>query len=145
MLMENASKGIKQAILNIDSAVGEVLQRLYDHIMIYDDDPTIKGDMKIVASGIIKTLLKESVQQRRNEFLQLTSNPVDLQIMGQAGRAELLRETAKVLNMDIDKLIPDPEELKAQQQLAQLMQQQQQAQPQQQQVQQMPPQGDQTQ
>ena len=145
MLMENASKGIKQAILNIDQAVGEVLQRLYDHIMIYDDDPTIKGDMKIVASGIIKTLLKESVQQRRNEFLQLTSNPVDLQIMGQAGRAELLRETAKVLNMDIDKLIPDPEELKAQQQLAQLMQQQQQAQPQQQQVQQIPPQGDQPQ
>ena len=153
MLMENASKGIKQAILNIDGAVGEVLQRLYDHIMIYDDDPTIKGDMKIIASGIIKTLLKESVQQRRNEFLQLTSNPVDLQIMGQAGRAELLRETAKVLNMDIDKLIPDPQEMKAQQQMAELMQQQQQIQqqqmqqpqPQQQQVQQLPPEGGQQQ
>ena len=147
MLMENASKGIKQAILNIDQAVGDVLQRLYDHIMIYDDDPTIKGDCKIVASGVIKTLLKESVQQRRNEFLQLTSNPVDLQIMGQTGRAELLREIAKVLNMDVDKLVPDPDTIKAQEQMQQLMamqqQQPQQAPPQQsQQPPQQPPQGE---
>ena len=99
MMMENASKGIKQAILNIDTAISDVLKRLYDHLMIYDPDPKIKGDMQIVASGIIATLLKETVQQRRNEFLQLTSNPVDLQIMGQGGRAELLRETAKVLNI----------------------------------------------
>ncbi len=143
MLMENASKGIKQAILNIDQAVGDVLQRLYDHIMIYDDDPTIKGDCKIIASGIIKTLLKESVQQRRNEFLQLTSNPVDLQIMGQTGRAELLREIAKVLNMDVDKLVPDPDTIKAQEQMQQLMAMQQQ-QPQQapQQQSQQPPQGE---
>ena len=143
MLMENASKGIKQAILNIDQAVGDVLQRLYDHIMIYDDDPTIKGDCKIVASGIIKTLLKESVQQRRNEFLQLTSNPVDLQIMGQTGRAELLREIAKVLNMDVDKLVPDPETIKAQEQMQQLMAMQQQPQQQvPQQQPQQPPQGE---
>jgi hypothetical protein len=143
MLMENASKGIKQAILNIDQAVGDVLQRLYDHIMIYDDDPTIKGDCKIVASGIIKTLLKESVQQRRNEFLQLTSNPVDLQIMGQTGRAELLREIAKVLNMDVDKLVPDPDTIKAQEQMQQLMAMQQQPQQQvPQQQPQQPPQGE---
>ncbi len=142
MLMENASKGIKQAILNIDQAVGDVLQRLYDHIMIYDDDPTIKGDCKIVASGIIKTLLKESVQQRRNEFLQLTSNPVDLQIMGQTGRAELLREIAKVLNMDVDKLVPDPETIKAQEQMQQLMAMQQQQPQQAPQQPQQPPQGE---
>jgi len=121
MMMENASKGIKQAILNIDTAVAEVLKRLYDHIMIYDPDSTIKGDMQIVASGIIATLLKETVQQRRNEFLQLTSNPVDIEIMGKAGRSELLRETAKVLNMDVDKLIPDAEEIKAQELEQQMM------------------------
>ena len=121
MMMENASKGIKQAILNIDTAVAEVLKRSYDHIMIYDPDSTIKGDMQIVASGIIATLLKETVQQRRNEFLQLTSNPVDIEIMGKAGRSELLRETAKVLNMDVDKLIPDAEQIKAQELEQQMM------------------------
>ena len=111
MLMENAAKGIKQAILALDTANTEVLQRLYDHIMIYDDDSSIKGDMQIVPAGVVGTLLKESVQQRRNEFLQMTANPVDIQIMGPSGRAMLLREAAKTLNMDIDKIIPDPEKI----------------------------------
>lgn len=122
MLMENASKGIKSAILNVDGALTEVLQRMYDHLMIYDPDPAIKGDMQIVPAGVVGTLLRESVQVRRNEFLQLTSNPVDIQIMGASGRAELLRETAKGLNMDIDKLIPDPEELKEQEEQQKMMQ-----------------------
>jgi hypothetical protein len=137
MLMENAAKGIKTAILSIDRAMTDVLQRFYDHLMIYDDDDSIKGDMQIVPAGVVGTLLKESVQQRRNEFLQLTSNPVDIQILGAAGRAELLREAAKNLNMDIDKLIPDPDDIRKQQaeqqQMMQMqqMQQMQQGQPQQ--------------
>lgn len=134
MLMENAAKGIKTAILSLDSAVSDVLKRLYDHIMIYDPDDTIKGDMQIVPAGVVGTLLKESVQQRRNEFLQLTANPVDIQIMGPAGRAALLREAAKTLNMDIDQLIPSPEDIKEQQaaqQAMQMMAAQQQPQPEQ--------------
>jgi len=134
MLMEKAAKGIKTAILSLDGAVSDVLKRLYDHIMIYDPDDTIKGDMQIVPAGVVGTLLKESVQQRRNEFLQLTANPVDIQIMGPAGRAALLREAAKTLNMDIDQLIPSPEDIKAQQaeqQAMQMMAAQQQQQPQQ--------------
>lgn len=139
MLMENAAKGIKQAILSLDGAVSEVLQRLFDHIMIYDPDDSIKGDMQIVPAGVVGTLLKESVQQRRNEFLQLTSNPVDIQIMGPAGRAALLREAAKVLNMDVDKLIPDPDDIRKQQQQQEAMQMMQMAQQQEQQEQQLPP------
>ena len=53
MLMENAAKGIKQAILSLDKATSDMLQRFYDHLMIYDDDHSIKGDMQIVASGIV--------------------------------------------------------------------------------------------
>ena len=109
--MENAAKGIKQAILALDRATSEMLTRLYDHLMIYDDDNAIKGDMQIVASGIVGTLLKETQLQRRNEFMQMTANPVDVQIMGPAGRAELLRQAAKGLNIDVDKIIPKPEEI----------------------------------
>lgn len=111
MLMENAAKGIKQAILALDRATSEMLTRLYDHLMIYDDDQSIKGDMQVVASGIVGTLLKETQLQRRNEFMQMTANPVDIQIMGPAGRAELLRQAAKGLNIDVDKIIPKPEEI----------------------------------
>jgi hypothetical protein len=113
MLMENAAKGIKQAILALDKATSEMLTRFYDHLMIYDDDPTIKGDMQIVASGVVGTLLKETMMARRNEFMQLTANPFDLQIIGPAGRAELLRQAATGLNIDVDKIVPKPEEILA--------------------------------
>ena len=113
MLMENAAKGIKQAILSLDKATSEMLKRFYDHLMIYDEDKTIKGDMQIVASGVVGTLMKEGIHQRRNEFLAATLNPVDTQIIGASGRAYLLRETAKGLNMDVDKIVPSPEQIEA--------------------------------
>ena len=113
MLMENAAKGIKQAILSLDQATSEMLGRFYDHLMIYDEDKTIKGDMQIVASGVVGTLMKEGIQQRRNEFLAATLNPIDSQIIGASGRAYLLRETAKGLNMDVDKIVPSPEQIEA--------------------------------
>mgnify|MGYP006911556333 FL=1 len=52
-------------------------------------------------------IAKEQIQIRRNEFLQATANPVDLQIVGPEGRAYLLRELARGLQMDVDKIVPD--------------------------------------
>jgi hypothetical protein len=40
-------------------------------------------------------------------MLQATLNPMDAQIMGVKGRAELLRETVKALDMPVDKIVPD--------------------------------------
>jgi hypothetical protein len=48
---------------------------------------------------------------RRNEFLQATANPIDAQIVGIPGRAEILRETAKDLNMDTTRIVPPREQL----------------------------------
>lgn len=123
MLMENAAKGIKGAILSLDRAFTDVLTRLYNHLMIYDKDPSIKADAQIVATGVVATLMKDQIQTRRAEFLAAVSNPVDLQIVTPDRRAYLLREQAKTLNLDVDKLVPTPEELKRQQQLQQMQQQ----------------------
>jgi len=135
MLMDNAAKGIKQAISNIDKVVAGVVHRFYVHNMMYNPDPFIKGDFTIVAKGAMGLLAKEQLQVRRNEFLAATSNPVDLQIIGPEGRAYLLREVAKTLQMDTDKLVPSTEALKHQTETAQmqqaLMQMQQMQQPQQ--------------
>jgi hypothetical protein len=49
---------------------------------------------------------KEAVQARRNEFLGLTANPIDTQIMGPQGRAALLREAAKGLDIDPAQIVP---------------------------------------
>lgn len=138
MLMDNAAKGIKSAILNIDKVVEMIVQRFYVHNMMYNPDPFIKGDFRVVSKGAMGLVQKEQIQVRRNEFLQATNNPTDLQIVGMEGRAYLLRELAKGLNMDTDKIVPSIEVIKfnmqktqqAQMQMQMQMQQQQAAQPQ---------------
>lgn len=138
MLMDNASKGIKQAVANIDKIVAGVVQRLYMHNMMYDADPYIKGDYKVVAKGAIGLIHKEALQMRRNEFLMATANPIDSQILGPQGRSYLLREAARGLQMDTSKIVPEAnnmEEMRlqamaqqmAQQMVQELMQSQQQA------------------
>jgi hypothetical protein len=106
MLMDNAAKGIKSAIMNIDKIVEMVVHKFYIHNMMYNPDPFIKGDFKVISRGAMGMLAKEQIQVRRNEFLAATNNPVDLQIIGVEGRAYLLRELANGLNMDTDKLVP---------------------------------------
>lgn len=112
MLMDNAAKGIKAAILTIDHVVTMVVSRFYTHNMMYNPDPYIKGDFKIVARGAMGLIHKEAINVRRNEFMVATANPVDLQIMGPDGRAYLLREQAKGLQMDTDKLVPTVDRMK---------------------------------
>lgn len=125
MLMEQAAKGIKQAISNIDFAVTRVVTRMYMRNMMENNDPTIKGDCRVIAKGTLGLIQREAVQQKRQDFLTATTNPIDAQIMGAEGRGALLRELAKGLQMDVDKIVPSPEKLKAQQQ--QMMDAQQQA------------------
>jgi hypothetical protein len=116
MLMDNAAKGIKQAISFIDRVVSGVVGRLYTHNMMYNPDPYIKGDFRVVSKGTMGLIAKEQLSIRRNEFLQATANPVDLQIVGVQGRAYLLRELANSLQMDTDKIVPSPEQLNFQMQ-----------------------------
>ena len=127
MLMDNAAKGIKQCIASIDRVMSGVVSRMYTHNMMYDPDVYIKGDFTVVAKGAMGLVAKEQVMLRRNEFLQATANPVDLQIVGAEGRAYLLRELAKGLQMDVDKIVKDPEQVKFEaekQAMQQAMQQQ---------------------
>ncbi len=122
MLMDNASKGIKQAVANIDKIVSGIVQRLYLHNMMYDDDMYIKGDFKVVAKGAIGLIHKETLQMRRNEFLVATANPIDSQIVGPEGRAYLLRELARGLQMDTEKIVPNAESISEQKVQAMAMQ-----------------------
>lgn len=125
MLINNAGKSIKQVIGNIDMAViNPLIERLYIHNMQYAEDPDLKGDVAVVARGASSLIAKESAQVRRNEFLAATANPIDMQIVGPEGRAAILRETAKTLDMNPDAIVP-PIEVLRQKWQAQAMQQQQ--------------------
>ena len=86
MLMGAASKGIKQAIFNIDIGVIEpVIERMYFNNMLTEEDQSIKGDLKVKARGATALIAKEIQAERRNELLLATNNPVDLQIIGLPG------------------------------------------------------------
>lgn len=127
MMMSNAGKMIKQVIGSIDRMMDALLRKLYNYNMRFGPDE-IKGDVRIRVRGVVTALVKETAQVRRNEFLQMTANPIDMQIMGIDGRAALLRTTAETLDMDTDKVIPPVEiiraRLQAQAQAAAMMEQQ---------------------
>jgi hypothetical protein len=131
MMIGNASKQIKQLISSIDiNVISPSVERAYHWLMQYDPDSELKGDLRIVARGALSLVTKESAQVRRNEFLQYTGNPIDMQIIGLEGRAELLRQATKTLDINPDKVVPSNSVLRqraaiAQMQAMQMAQQQQ--------------------
>ena len=138
MLMGSAGKGIRQIVMHIDNdVIKPVIHRIFLYNMRYNDDESIKGDLAVVPKGAVNLAVKETVNIRRIEFLNATGNEIDSQIIGQEGRAAILREVAKGLQMPVDDIIPSREKesfktriLKnqQQQQAAQQAQQPQQAQ-----------------
>lgn len=130
MLMTNAGKSIKQVIANIDEhIIKPCIERLYYYNMRYSDDPDLKGDVDIVARGAASILEKEQAQQRRNEFLSIALNsPAAQQVVGMEGIAELLRQAAGTLDMNVDKIVPSAEKMKVKQAEQEAAMQQQQAQ-----------------
>lgn len=111
MLMQNAGKAIKQVIGNIDRhAIEPCIGRLWFYNMLFGTDPALKGDAKFIARGASSLVIKETQQQRINEFMQLAlSNPLVGQIVGEEAIASLLRIAAKNLDMDTDAIVPPPE------------------------------------
>jgi len=128
IMMNNAAKGLRRAISSIDmNVIAPTINDTFVHEMIYNPDPSIKGDSVVVPRGAAAVLVRESAQQRRLQFLTLTANPIDAPIIGPIHRAELLRETAASLDLPVDKVIPSEDELRAnmahQQQMAMANQQ----------------------
>lgn len=114
MLMSNAGKSLKQVVANVDNYVMRpMLTRLHFWNMRYGDDPDLKGDIHIVVRGANALVAQEAAQVRRNEFLAATNNPTDMQIIGPDGRAQVLREVAKGLDLDTDQIVPPNDVLKA--------------------------------
>jgi hypothetical protein len=110
MLMGAAGKGIRQVVMHIDSdVVKPIVMRQFVYNMRYDEDESIKGDVEVVAKGAINLAVKETVNIRRIEFLNATANPIDLEILGKEGRASIIREVAKGLQMPVEEVVPSRE------------------------------------
>jgi hypothetical protein len=110
MLMGSAGKGIRQVVMHIDTdIIHSLVKRQFLYNMRYNTDESIKGDVEIVPRGAINLAVKETVNVRRVEFLNATANPIDMEIIGTNGRAAILREVAKGLQMPVDDIVPSRE------------------------------------
>lgn len=127
MLMGNAAKTLQNVAASIDRDVMKpMLDGLYDMIMLTMPG-MFRGDESINVKGVNYAVKREQDRMRQLEFLQLTGNPIDMQIVGMEGRANVIRSVAGNLGLDHEKVVPDDDELKARQQ-AMMQQQAQQAQ-----------------
>lgn len=131
MLMNASSKSIKGVVRNIDiNMIEPQAMKVYNHIMLYDPDESIKGDLRAKARGSDGLVHKEQMLMRQQELMDRTNNQVDLSIIGEEGRLEQLREVFKSSGLPVDRIIPDKETLnqrrkqEAQQQMLQQQQEQ---------------------
>ena len=109
MLMTHAARGVKMFIKNLDKGIiQQSVQKQFYYNLDYEElDEDLIGDVKVVAKGSSSMIAKEQQSVRRTEFMGMTNNPVDVQIMGLKGRKYLLDETAKSLEIDRDELFEE--------------------------------------
>jgi hypothetical protein len=113
MLMGSAGKGIRQVVMHIDNDITmPIVERQFIYNMRYDADESIKGDAQVIPRGAVNLAVKETVNMRRVEFLNATGNEIDMGIIGKDGRAAILREIAKGLQMPVDEIVPSRDQLR---------------------------------
>lgn len=111
MLMNAASRGLKMVAKHIDRGIiTPSVEEHWFHI-IYNEPERCKGDIRVIARASDYLLQQEQLQLVQEQFLGMTNNPVDMEIMGYEGRGEILRELAKSLKIPVDKLVPDRDSL----------------------------------
>jgi uncharacterized protein (DUF4415 family) len=119
MLMGNASKILQTVCGNIDTELNKLLRELLDLILLTDRSGMLTGEEEVQPKGVVVAVQRETMRQRQLEFLQLTGNPIDMQIIGPSGRAKILRAVSTGIGLDGEDIVPSDEQMKSQQQGAQ--------------------------
>lgn len=120
MLMGNASKILQTVCSNIDRDVmTPLLRSLLDLVLLTDTSGLLTGEEEVEPKGVMVAMQRETLRQRQMEFLQLTGNPIDLQIIGPKGRANILRAVSQGIGLDGEDIVPSDDELEQQQKQAQ--------------------------
>jgi len=126
MLMGAASGTIKNVIKNVDDYLLRPLgEGLFRFNMQFDFDPEIKGDLEVKARGTESLMANEVRSQRLMQFLQVSSNPA---LAPFAKFQYIIREIAKSLDLDPEKVTNNMNEAAIQAELMKQFQQEQQAQ-----------------
>ena len=107
MLMGASALNIKTVIKNIDDYLLRPLgEALFQWNMQFNEDTEIVGDLHIKARGTSSMMMKEVRSQRLMTFMQTAANP---SLAPFVKWHTILREIAKTLDIDPDKVINDAE------------------------------------
>ena len=108
MLMNAASSGIKAVIKNVDDYLLKPLgENLFSFNMQFDYDEKTKGDLEIKARGTESLMANEVRSQRLMQFLQVAGNPA---LAPFAKFQYIIREIAKSMDLDPEKVTNNMEE-----------------------------------
>ena len=115
MLMNAAAGGTKSVIKNVDDYLLRPLgEGFFRFNMQFDFDPEIKGDLEVVARGTESLMANEVRSQRLMQFLQVASNPT---LAPFAKFQYIIREIAKSLDLDVEKVTNNMDEAAVQAEL----------------------------
>lgn len=108
MLMNAASGSVKTVIKNLDDYLLRPLgEAFFSFNMQFDFDADIKGDLEVKARGTESLMANEVRSQRLMQFLQVASNPA---LAPFAKFPYIIREIAKSMDLDPDKVTNNMDE-----------------------------------
>ncbi len=108
MLMNAASGSIKTVIKNVDDYLLKPLgEGLFRFNMQFNFDPQLRGDLEVKARGTESLMANEVRSQRLMQFLQVASNPA---LAPFAKFQYVIREIAKAMDLDPDKVTNNMDE-----------------------------------
>jgi len=126
MLMNAASGSVKTVIKNVDDYLLKPLgEGMFRFNMQFNFNKNIKGDLEVVARGTESLMANEVRSQRLMSFLQVSSSPV---LAPFAKFNYIIREIAKSMELDPDKVTNNMDEAVVQAELLKGMQGEQQPQ-----------------
>ncbi len=115
MLMAASDVGNKRVVREIDrTVIKPLIKRVWFYNMVYDPDPTIKGDMEVCVRGATGHMLKAQQAAVLANFLSMTgASEIDLNIIGKRRRANALRILASRMGETGEQLVPTDDEMAA--------------------------------
>lgn len=118
MMMERASQVVRTLALTIDTNILEPnIERVF--AWVRQQRPDLTGDARVMVLGATRLAEDDVKRQKVLELLTLTSNPVDIQLLGLEGRLGLLKALARNIGLPEELLVPTVEQLRQAQAAAQ--------------------------
>ena len=110
---EAASRGMKMVVGTTDRLVTrDQVRKTATWILLYGDDPNIKGDCDVNPDGVMGKILRAQQEQQRLQVLNLiTKNQYLMQLCGPKGLVALLRPSLRDIEVNPDDVLPSEERM----------------------------------